>query len=722
MSAPGERVVFKKGNIEELPPWAEANVLLFCEDIGRLFKGNGYNQPLTEFTNVLSNYLDLADLKAKNPAIRGKIYITNDNRLYTFDGYDYVAVGGGSGGGSTLEHNKLLNRSMANAHPMSAITGLTRELTNLSTKIEDIRFRGIYPDYGSLPTSVSMNRNGDIAVTIDPENNYGLYVWNSRDYTWEQLSMGDTQNISVYEKTTNPQVTEDIDKGYLVGDIWINSTTKAGYVCSDNKTGHAVWKLITLDNLSSFTTDDLRETTSNQFVSNADKNNLLQLQSIIDSQNNIKNQLNSMDSKIPNDASSSNKLVSTDTMENTIANIKFEDLHNVPSSLIKDSFLAVDEWGSGIIFKRDIDINRYIDKITDKDGTEFNHVHGLKFANLIGTTQQDRELLLTAKIFSTDILDMPTSFHTDKILVSNADSLSYKLKSIDELALLSENFNINVTEDDPGWIDSTSTTSGKYEYIIHHSLDSLNIIAMFYDINDIKKDIEYKILSKDEIVVLWEAPISFRAVINCSQGTSSEHLNEVTKPPITASDFIDDIHVREDKTYSSKKIEDIVKDFISKDNVYTKVQSDSIYASKSYEHSHRNLSLLNNLEADQEGDLTYRGKKLMTKVEAFHYEDHWSNTSYPNLKQLIDMRNIYNTMGYTTIVNSEITIKNLYPSVDEETDRDNTLNLIVMDNGIKVLDVEILPQDVQKYLLGISPNLTVFVKGTFDANFYVGAF
>ena len=722
MSTTGSSVVFKKGNFANLPSWAEPNVLLFVEDQGRLFKGNGFNQPLTEFTNILSGYLDEADLITKHPAIRGKIYLTADNKLFTYDGTNYVSVGGGSQG--TLDHMQLSNRNAVNSHPISAITGLTTELTNLSTKINDIRFRGFYSTFSNLPTSVSTNRNGDVAVTLDVDGNYVLYVWNSTVLQWEQLSMGGKNGTTIYEKTTDPQVIDDLSQGYTVGDIWINSTTKVGFVCADNALGGAEWKLITLNDLSAFTTDDLATTSDKQYVTSTEKNNLLQLQTIIDSQNNLTNQLNSFGNKMPNDSSSSNKVVSTNTMNNKLANMKIEDLANVPTSLNADAFLVVDDTGTRVVFRNNSNIDRYVDEVVDKNGTSFLEVQKLKFANLQGDMEADGETLrLTAKMYTTDILDMPTAFELDKVLVSNPNTMSYELKSIDELALLQENFNINITDADANWLDPTSTTSGKYEYVVHHGLDSLNIIAMFYDTNNVKIDVPYQITTEDEIIIMIDTPLTFRAVVNCSQGTSSEQLTQMTRPQITASDFMDDIRIRTDKTYSSQKIEDIINVYAKKDNVYTKVQSDSIYASKSKEHGHTDIQVLNKLQEDADGDLTFNGTKLMTQISAFHYEDHWVNEAREDLSLLVDMRNIYSTMNFTTIVNSEITIKNLKPFVDDETtDKANALNLVVMDGSIKVLDVEILPQDVQKYLLGISPNLQILVKGSFDANLYVGAF
>lgn len=708
------KVVFKRGLFVDLPSSAEKNVLLFVEDQGRLFKGNGIGKPLTEFSNIMSGYNNLETLENLNPAIRGKIYVTCDNKLYTYDGVNYVSLGGNNG---LIDHNKLLNRGTNNQHPISAITGLENQLTQLNTKIENVRFRGFYKSPSKFPNSVSMNRDGDIAVSL-VNGNYTLYAYSDTTYQWEQIGTG-TDGNQAYENIVNPRITDDIDAGFEIGDIWINTTNKTGYICADNKVKNAIWRLITLDDISAFTTADLTEAKGKYFVSSADKSNLLQLQSIINTQTNIQNQINTIGEKIANDASPSNKLVSKNTLNNKIKNSKFEDLLNTPTILSPDTFLVVDSTGTKVIMKDTFD--QYIQSIKDKNNVDFTKVKKLEFSNLQGNLKLDETLLLTARMYSTDILDMPTTFDTNKILVSDANSLSYKLKSIDELALLQENYNVNITSDNTDWVNPSITSSGKYEFILKHGLDSQNIIAMFYDINNILIDVKYKILNNMEILIMLDNPIDIRVVVNCSQGTSSEQLTNA-KPQITASDFVDDIHTRIDKTYSSKKIEDMVFLLANKENIYNKTQANNIFASKTLEHSHANLYALNNLQEDTDGNLTYKGSKLMTQVEPFYHEDHWVNEDYIALKQLIDMRTIYNTLNFTTIVNSEFTIKNLKPSTTPIEDEDKALRLVVMDDTITILDVKILPQEVQKYLLGISPNTKVFVEGCFSANYYVSAF
>ena len=68
------------------------------------------------------------------------------------------------------------------------------------------------------------------------------------------------------------------------------------------------------------------------------------------------------------------------------------------------------------------------------------------------------------------------------------------------------------------------------------------------------------------------------------------------------------------------------------------------------------------------------------------------------------------------IMNSEFLIRNEIESVDPDTDANNMLNLVVSENNIVVLNVEIDPSNTQKYILGISPDTKIMVKGSFTAS------
>lgn len=54
-----------------------------------------------------------------------------------------------------------------------------------------------------------------------------------------------SSKASVYIKITNPTVNDDLDLGYLVGDLWVNSVDSGLFVCLDNSDGEADWNEIT---------------------------------------------------------------------------------------------------------------------------------------------------------------------------------------------------------------------------------------------------------------------------------------------------------------------------------------------------------------------------------------------------------------------------------------------------------------------------------------------
>ena len=91
---------------------------------------------------------------------------------------------------------------------------------------------------------------------------------------------------------------------------------------------------------------------------------------------------------------------------------------------------------------------------------------------------------------------------------------------------------------------------------------------------------------------------------------------------------------------------------------------------------------------------------------------------------ILNIADVMQDKKYITINSSEFTIKNLIIATGTDADKDDahTLHLQVIDGSITVLDVTIEPQEVQKYILGISPNIKIFVKGNFDANYYLTAF
>jgi len=46
----------------------------------------------------------------------------------------------------------------------------------------------------------------------------------------------------IYAFAADPTIDEDADAGYVVGDDWVNTSTDAIWMCTDNSNGAAVWR------------------------------------------------------------------------------------------------------------------------------------------------------------------------------------------------------------------------------------------------------------------------------------------------------------------------------------------------------------------------------------------------------------------------------------------------------------------------------------------------
>lgn len=108
-------VIFKKGLIENLPSTAGQDELLFAEDVGRLFKGNGADKPLTEFSTLVNGFANLEDLRLKNPALKNKLYLTDDSKMYYYSGLDYMLISCGTGSGE-VDLSGYVTLETFNAH------------------------------------------------------------------------------------------------------------------------------------------------------------------------------------------------------------------------------------------------------------------------------------------------------------------------------------------------------------------------------------------------------------------------------------------------------------------------------------------------------------------------------------------------------------------------------------------------------------------------------
>lgn len=95
-------VNFLQGLKANLPESYDINTLLFTSDTGEIYKGDGADKPLVYYGSVMVGYTDLSDLRTKAPTNQTKLYLTNDNKLYTYDGTDYILISGSESMDSTV--------------------------------------------------------------------------------------------------------------------------------------------------------------------------------------------------------------------------------------------------------------------------------------------------------------------------------------------------------------------------------------------------------------------------------------------------------------------------------------------------------------------------------------------------------------------------------------------------------------------------------------------
>jgi len=88
-------VRFLKGNKANLPSvGTDDSTIYFVDDNNELYKSVGNGLPLSKISDVMSEYLNLNDLQSKNPSLEGKLYLTNENKLYTYRNNTYELLSG----------------------------------------------------------------------------------------------------------------------------------------------------------------------------------------------------------------------------------------------------------------------------------------------------------------------------------------------------------------------------------------------------------------------------------------------------------------------------------------------------------------------------------------------------------------------------------------------------------------------------------------------------
>ena len=693
------------------------------------------------FANELANWKEIGAGKAVSPWTTGKDYDVNDivikdsalylctakhtANVFATDSTKWKKLGGDGAAISEWELNKVYKVNDFVTKDMElyqCIYGHTA--INFATDYQKKYWKKIsYKEDGNL---IEVWQSGEAyaqnQIVINGKDLYlclanhtsGVFATDSAN--WKKVN---EQSSAFREWKAGDKYTADEPFVYN-GDVYLCPAAYTAGVFADDLAAKKFTKVSGsgITDLKSFTTNDLVDTTNRRYCTDADKNNLTKLASIAADQVTNNNAIKAINAKIPTNASSSNQLITAADVTSKIGAVSFATLADTTKPLVANSFVMIDGTGKKLNYITSLDKYTNIKKVIDKDKNDYLNIPYLTFKDLAGNVLKDGTLELTLKdLYTTTLKDMPATYDNGKVLVANQSKMSYELKDVESLTNSKANFSTI--------LDSTKWTSvdGQAQAVVEHKLGSKDLVVAFYDADGNSKTLKYKIIDDNQIMVYSSDTNQTKCVINCSQGMAGG-AGSISNLAVTASDFIDDSRVRLDKTYSSTKITDLLNSYAQKNSVYNKTESDARYSLKGNEHVHANLVTLTKFSEDAAGNIMYDGHSLLTKIEPYFYEQHFDNVTDTDLNMILNIADVMQDKKYITINSSEFTIKNLIGSTgtDEDKDDAHTLQLQVVDGSITVLDVKIEPQEVQKYILGISPNIKIFVKGNFDANYYLTAF
>lgn len=361
-------------------------------------------------------------------------------------------------------------------------------------------------------------------------------------------------------------------------------------------------------------------------------------------------------------------VLSDNSISNQIARVNQLHSHNNLSILNK---LSADNTGNILLYNgKKIISNIFYDKTT-----RYDDINILKFRDFIGKKNGDI-LEYRLDISSRELRDMPKDFVNNKILVSNSDTSTYDLKNIDELIDVKENFSTIIHQNE--WEDAriNGRREDIYKYTINHNLNSTNLIVAFYNNNVNASNYNYVISDENNIVVKSNRNDETKVVINCSQGTTKNK------------------------------------------------NGNGGGTSTTVDHKHTNLSLLEKFSTDEKGNLFFDGTRIFTNFNPLSYKKVWNQNLVNDLTLLIDYSKLFNEKDVRIVTRSDLLIKNENAKInDENINKKNTVHLQVIEDDTNiVLDTYILPQETQKYEVGINPNTKIYIQGFFSGNLIINYF
>ena len=468
---------------------------------------------------------------------------------------------------------------------------------------------------------------------------------------------------------------------------------------SSNNFENDKWDILVSEaiDLSKFTTDDLKESENNKYVTSSEKIDISQLPSVF-------NKVNALSTQLSINTSNISALTSkTDTLKNRLDNFKFTSLTDTPSKLYADRFLKVNSDGTAIT--QIIDPRFPIKSITDSTGTRYSNIETPIFKHLEMTKKVNDNYTFELRANATELLDMPHMHEHGKVLVSDVNNQKFVLADKEDLTMSIENFSKIIEQSD--WIEMDNA----YEYVVEHNMSSEALVVSFVDELKIEdKDVTYEILDKNRIRIVSYSNKQIVCTINCSLGAGNgywQYLMDWSK-----IDFVDDSKIRLDRAYSSEKLTNMLKSYAIKTDFYTRVVSDSKYANILYEHEHDNRKILDDIDIDSDGDITFKGVRLLTEMNPLTISlDYIFNER--DFSEIYDMNTIYKEHNLQAILASEILVQNI--SNDEAVFK-------IRDGSIDLISVTLASNEVQKYHLGISNKIKVLAKGNIKTMLTVSAF
>lgn len=464
--------------------------------------------------------------------------------------------------------------------------------------------------------------------------------------------------------------------------------------------------------LDELTTADLKDTTDYRYVTDLQLEDIKKIPTIesdldlltrntTNADNNLQRQINTINSYIPSGTSTGNKLVNQNELKTKIEIVKLKDLNDAPDTYVADGFVKVNKAGTAIEY---IAEPRFpIKAVTDVKEQTYEDVYDLKIDKFEKASFDNGKLVLAPKLRTTDLLDMPAIEKHGAILISNQTLMQYDLIDAEELTLSQENFTKLIAETD--WVLNEETQ--KYEYTLMHKLDSEALVISFT--NKLKEKVDYvtyQIIDSSNVKLTSEFNNDIKVVINCSLGVLNGYWNHIFD--ISKITLIDDKSPRKDRSYSSIKLEDMFSKVALKETVYTKQEANNLFSTKTFEHSHTNLAVIEKFTQDTVGNVLYNGKKLLTDIKGRTIDI--SNTFNGVNQEIVNTGTIITENEISTVLGSEITIQNTGAT---------EMTLIIMDGDITLINEKVPEKGVQKYVLGISPKMKVIISGSGKYNFYM---